>query len=197
MGDRSVKLKEFSGDTAIDQMTVVEYINMVEMSRVAGAWNDEVTAEKVKLKLIGPARTWLQNRIRAQTAGLGHFDPPVADNVKPPGLRALLIGRFMPQQTAGEQERLRATLIQGDNKPVQIFFDRVESIQFILDLKLPEDFRVNLKASYDIVHDRQVRGSFIAGLKADIRKHVTTLDVATLQDALTAAVAFEKARAPA
>ena len=103
------------------------YINHIEMSRIAGGWTDAVTAEKVKLKLVGAALTWLQNRIRAETPGLAAFDPPVADAVKPPGLRALLVARFMPQQTAGEQECLRATLIQGEQEPVQVFFDRVEA----------------------------------------------------------------------
>ena len=196
MADRNVKLSEFSGDVAIDHMTVMEYINHVEMSRIAGGWTDAVTAEKVKLRLTGAARTWLQNRIRAETPGLAAFDPPIANAVKPPGLRDLMINRFMPQQTAGEQERLRATLIQGENESAQVFFDRVESIQFILDLELPEVFRRESKANYDIVHNRQVRGSFIAGLKQETRKHVTTMDVVTLEDALQAAVAFEKARAP-
>jgi hypothetical protein len=100
----------------------------------------------------------------------------------------------MPQQMAGEQERLKATLTQGESEPVQVLFDRVESIQFILDLELPEDFRRTSKAHYDIVHNRQVRGAFIAGLKPEIQKHVTTMDVVTLADALQAAVAFEKAR---
>ena len=69
-------------------------------------------------------------------------------------------------------------------------------IQFILDLELPEDFRQNSKANYDLVYNMQVRGSFIDGQKVDIRKHVTTCNVVTLQGALQAAVAFEKARAP-
>jgi hypothetical protein len=193
MADRTVKLSEFS---AVDNSTVMEYISHMDMSRIAGGWTKAITAEKVKLRLANSAaRTWLQNRKRAETAGLTVFDPPVANGVKPPGLRALLINRFMPQQTAGEQERLRAMLIQGDTEPVQVFFDRVESIQFILDLELPEDFRRNSKVHYDTVYNRQVRGAFIAGLKSDIRKHVTTMDVVTLEDALQAAVAFEKARA--
>jgi hypothetical protein len=99
----------------------------------------------------------------------------------------------MPQNTAAEQERLRATLIQQENEPVNTFFDRVESIQFLLDQDLPDDFRRNHKASYDIVHNRQVQTSFIAGLKSDIRKHVAMANVVTLTDALNAAVAFEKA----
>jgi hypothetical protein len=152
----------------------------MERSRIAGGWTDAVIAEKVKLRLTGAARTWLQNRIRAETAGLAAFDPPVADGVKPPGQRGLLITRFMLQQTAGKQERLQATLVQGENEPVQVFFDRVESIQFILDLELPEDFRRNSKAHYNIVHNRQVWGAFIAGLKSNIRKHVMTMDVVTL-----------------
>ena len=198
MADKSIKLPEFSGDVAQDTMTVIEYINQVEMSKTAANWSDAVTAEKVKLKLVGPARIWLQNRIRALTPGLNAFDPeaPEGGGAAGPGLRRLLLDRFMPQQTAGEQERLRATLLQGDNEQVQVFYDRCESIQFILDLELPEDFRKNSKASYDIVHDRQVRGSFIAGLKADIRRHVTTLNVADTAEAVKAAVAFEKARTP-
>jgi hypothetical protein len=73
---------------------------------------------------------------------------------------------------AGEQERLEATLTQGESEPVQVFFDSVESIRFILDLKLPEDFRRTSKAHYNIVHNRQVRGAFIAGLKPETRKQV-------------------------
>ena len=157
MGDRSVKLTEFSGDTAVDKMTIMEYIYHVEMCRIAGGWTDAITAEKVKLKLVGSARTWLQNRIRAETEGLGAFDPALIAGRRPPGLRALLITRFMPQQTPGEQERLRATLTQGETESVHTFYDRVESIQFILDLELPEDFRRDNKAAYDIVHARQVR----------------------------------------
>jgi hypothetical protein len=158
MADCTVKLSEFSGNFAVDNSTVMEYISHVDMSRIAGGWSDAITAEKVKLRLTGGAQTWLQNRIRAETEGLGAFDPPVADGVKPPGLRALLINRFMPQQTASEQERLRATLIQSDNEPVQVFYNRVESVQFILDLELPEEFRRNSKGHYDIVHNRQVWG---------------------------------------
>lgn len=176
-------------------MTIMEYISHVEMSRIAGGWDDAITAEKVKLKLTGHARTWLLNRIRQATPGLAAFNPPLVAGNRPPGLRSLLINRFMPQQTAAEQGQLRASLVQGDNETVHNFFDRVESIQFILDMELPADFRDGQKAAYDIVHDQQVKGNFISGLKADIRRHVTTLNVATLQDALKAAVAFEKASA--
>jgi hypothetical protein len=31
-----------------------------------------------------------------------------------------LINRFIPQQTAGKQERLRAMLVQGNTKPVVV-----------------------------------------------------------------------------
>lgn len=197
MADRTVKLPEFSGDIAVDKMSAQEYISAVEMSARAGEWTDEVTAERVKLKLTGEARTWLNNRIRAETPGLGVFAPAAVNGRLPPGLRQLIIDRFMPQQTAGEQERLRATLIQADNESVNSFFDRVESVQFLLDMELPANFRVDQKASYDIVHNRQVQGNFIAGLRNDIRRHVTTLNVATLEDALRAAIAFEKAASPA
>jgi hypothetical protein len=196
MADRSIKIPEFSGDPVIDKMTVVAYLHLVDMSRNAGVWTDAITAEKVKLKLTGPALIWLQNRMQAGTEGLAVYEPDAVGDVRPPGLRALLTTRFMPQQTAGEQERLRSSLIQGEHETVQNFYDRVESIQFILDLEYPEAFRRDSKALYDIVHDRHVRGNFITGVKPDIRKHIITLDVATLQDALTAAVAFEKARAP-
>jgi hypothetical protein len=110
--DRSVKLPEFCGEVDIDKMSVMEYISAVEMSRIAGNWSDAITAERVKLRLSGPARTWLNNRIRAETAGLNVFDPAAVARAKPPGLRQLLIDRFMPQHTAAEQERLRATLIR-------------------------------------------------------------------------------------
>ena len=63
--DRSVKLPEFCGESDIDKMSVMEYISAVEMSRIAGNWSDAITAERVKLRLSGPARTWLNNRIRA------------------------------------------------------------------------------------------------------------------------------------
>ena len=116
MEDRGVKLLEFSGDPVKDMMTVMDYVVHVEQSRVAGGWNDAVTAEKVKLRLTGDARTWMTNRIRAGTDGTDAFAPAAADNAAPaPGLRALLITRFMPQQTAGEQERLRQSLVQGKN----------------------------------------------------------------------------------
>ena len=197
MADRGVKLLEFSGDPVKDMMTVMDYVVHVEQSRVAGGWTDGVTAEKVKLRLTGDARTWMTNRIRAGTPGMDAFAPAAVGNAAPaPGLRALLITRFMPQQTAGEQERLRQSLVQGENESVHSFYDRVESIQFILDLEYPEAFRVNSKASYDLVHDRSVRASFIAGLKAEIRKHVITENVATTEEALNTAIAFEKARAP-
>jgi hypothetical protein len=117
------------------------------MSRIAGNWSDAITAERVKLRLSGPARTWLNNRIRAETAGLNVFDLAAVAGAKPPGLRQLLIDRFMPQHTAAEQEWLRATLIQQENESVNTFFDRVESIQFLLDQDLPDDFRRNHKAS--------------------------------------------------
>ena len=104
--DRSVKLPEFCGEIDIDKMSVMEYISAVEMSRIAGNWSDAITAERVKLRLSGPARTWLNNRIRAETAGLTVFDPAAVAGAKPPGLRQLLIERFMPQHTAAEQERL-------------------------------------------------------------------------------------------
>ena len=98
MGDHSVKLLEFSGNVDADKMTVVEYINHVDMSRIAGGWDDAITAEKVKLKLTGPARTWLQNRIRARDEGLAVFEPPAVNGVFPPGLRAILLTRFLPTQ---------------------------------------------------------------------------------------------------
>ena len=198
MGDRTIKLAEFSGDVLVDKMTIDEYLNHVRMSALAAAWDDAVTAEKVKLKLVGHARTWLQNRIREETLGLDAYDPPVVANVKPPGLRALLLNRFMPVQTAGEQQRLRATLNQGENESVQVFYDRVDSVQYILDLDLPEDFRLvdANKRSYQLVHAQQVRGNFVAGLKTEIRTHVVSLaTVVTLADVLAAAIAYEKARA--
>ena len=105
----------------------------------------------------------------------------------------------MPRQTAGEQERLRATLIQGETKKVQVFLDRVESIQYILDLDLPDTFWLeeDTKDSYRMVHRGQVRANFVAGLKAEIRKHVVSLaNVVTLDDVLNAAIAYEKANAP-
>jgi hypothetical protein len=192
MADRSIKLLEFSGDERIDKMTVIEYISTVEMSQTAGGWTDEITAEKVKLKLTGDARTWLQNRINAGTPGLGAFDPDEVAGARPPGLKALLSGRFLPQNTAAEQERLRASLIQGEFESVHSFYDRVESVQFVLDMSFPDAFRQGQKASYDIVHNQLVQGSFIAGLREEINKHVTKTNVATLQEALDTAVAFER-----
>ena len=58
MADRSIKIPEFSGDPVIDKMTVVAYLHLVDMSRNAGVWTDAITAEKVKLKLTGPALIW-------------------------------------------------------------------------------------------------------------------------------------------
>jgi hypothetical protein len=168
--DRSVKLPEFCGEIDINKMSVMEYISAVEMSRNAGNWLDAIAAERVKLRLSGPARTWLNNIIRAETAGLNVFDPVAVAGAKPLGLRQLLTDGFMPQHTAAKQEWLRATLIQQENKSVNTFFNRVESIQFLLDQDLPDDFRRNHKASYDIVHNRQVQTSFIAGLKSDKQK---------------------------
>ena len=192
MVDRSVKLLEFSGDERVDKMTVIEYISTVEMSQTAGGWTDEITAEKVKLKLTGDARTWLQNRIHAGTPGLGEFDPPEVGGARPPGLKALLSERFLPQNSAAEQERLRASLIQGEFESVHSFYDRVESVQFVLDMSFPNAFRQGQKASYDIVHNQLVQGSFIAGLREDINKHVTKSNVATLKEALDTAAAFER-----
>lgn len=196
MGDRSVKLGEFSGNIDTDKMTVYEYLSHVEMSRIAGGWDDPVTAEKVKLKLTGPARTWLQNRINDQTPGLAAFEPEAVNGIFPPGLRALLIRRFMPQHSASEHDRLRRTMIQGPNESVQEFYDRVESIQFIFDQELPDDFRRTSKASYDIVHNHLVRNGFLNGLKAEIKRHVELADVATTEQSLAVAMAFEKAQSP-
>ncbi len=121
------------------------------------------------------------------------FEPPAVNGVFPPGLRAILLARFLPTHTASDQERLRQTLTQESKESVQEFYDRVESVQFMLDMELPEDFRQNSKASYDIVHDRLLRGNFIAGLKKDINTHVQLSNVATTEQALSVAVAFEKA----
>jgi len=110
-------------------MTVMDYIVHVEQSRVAGGWTDGVTAKKVKLRLTGGARTWMMNQIRAHMEGMDAFAPESVGNAAPaPGLCALLITRFMPQQMAGEQKRLRQSLVQGENELVHSFYDQVKSI---------------------------------------------------------------------
>jgi len=118
MGDHSVKLLEFSGNVDADKMTVV-YINHVDMSRIAGGWDDAITAEKVKLKLTGSAHTWLQNIIQARDEGLAVSEPPSVNGVYPPGLCAIVLARFLPTHTTSDQERLRQTLTQEPNESVE------------------------------------------------------------------------------
>lgn len=191
MADRNVKITDFDGDN----MNILEWIQSIRMCAGATDWDDEGICERAKLHLTGKARTWLQNRIMAMTPGIDAWDPAVVGGIKPPNLQQLLIQRFLQAVTPTEQARLRLTLNQTENEDASTFFDRCEATQFALDASLPEGFRTGLnnKANYDIVRGQQILQNFINGLKPAARNHVTTLNVASADDALKAATAFEQA----
>ena len=188
--DRNVKLLDFDGTS----MSITEWIQHVEICKTAAGWNDVQTNGRAKIFLKGPAMVWLQNRIREGTEGLNAWYLNANEaGVRAPNLRTLLMDRFLLTNTPAEQARLRATLQQHETEDTSSFYDRVESIQYTLDESFPEAFRVGQKAHYDIVHGNLVLSAFINGLKAEIRAHVTTLNVATSQEARDAAVAYEMA----
>jgi hypothetical protein len=191
MADRNVKIADFDGDN----MNILEWIQSVRMCAGATDWDDEGICERAKLHLTGKARTWLQNRIMAMTPGIDAWDPAVVNGVKPPNSQQLLTQRFLQAVTPTEQARLRLTLNQSENEDASTFFDRCEATQFALDASLPEGFRTGAgnKANYDIVRGQQILQNFINGLKPAARNHVTTLNVASADDALKAATAFEQA----
>lgn len=191
MADRNVKIADFDGDN----MNVLEWIQSVRMCAGATDWDDGGICERAKLHLTGKARTWLQNRIMALTPGVDAWDPPVVNGIKPPNLQQLLTQRFLQAVTPTEQARLRLTLNQSENEDASTFFDRCEATQFALDASLPEGFRTGPgnKANYDIVRGQQILQNFINGLRPAARNHVTTLNVASADDALKAATAFEQA----
>ena len=191
MADRNVKIADFDGEN----MNILEWIQSVRMCAGATDWDDEGICERAKLHLTGKARTWLQNRIMAMTPGINAWDPEVVAGAKPPNLQQLLTQRFLQAVTPTEQARLRLNLNQSENEDASTFFDRCEATQFALDASLPEGFRTGAgnKANYDIVRGQQILQNFINGLKPAARNHVTTLNVATADDALKAATAFEQA----
>ena len=191
MADRNIKIPDFDGDN----MNILEWLQTVRMCALSAEWEDAATCERAKLHLTGKARTWLQNRIMAKTAGINHWDPAVVNNAKPPNLQELLTQRFLKAVTATEQARLRATLTQSESEDASSFFDRCEATQFALDAVLPEAFRTTEgnKANYDIVRGQNILHNFINGLKQPTKNHVLTLNVANAQEALTTAIAFEQA----
>ena len=84
-------------------MSILEWLQTVKMCALSAEWEDAQTCERAKLHLTRRAKTWLQNRIMAATPGINHWDPAVANNVKPPNLQALLTQRFLQAVTAMEQ----------------------------------------------------------------------------------------------
>ena len=189
MADRNVKMLDF--DT--ESMSVLSFVNHVDLCMVAAGWTQAQTATRAQLHLTGPAMTWLQNRIREETDGIAVWYPPEVANVRPANLRTLLMERFHQASTAVEQAKLRATLTQQESETVATFYDRVEYTQYTLDDCLPAAFKVNQKAEYDIIRGSQILQNFITGLKPEVLKHVTTLNVTTAKEALDAAMAFEMA----
>ena len=188
--DRNVKLTDFD-DT---KMSILEWVQHVNMGQIAAGWTDAQTCSRAKMFLKGKAMVWLQNRIVAQTEGLNRWYPPPNEaGIREQNLRTLLMDRFLLVNTPSEQARLRATLSQKDGEDSATFYDRVEQVQFALDQALPAAFRVDQKAAYDIVHEGQVLQAFINGLKTDVRTHVTTLNLATATEARNAAMSFEMA----
>ena len=188
--DRNVKLSDFD-DTS---MSILEWVQHVDMAQTAAGWTDAQTCSRAKMFLKGKAMVWLQNRIVAQTEGLNRWYPAANEaGIRQPNLRTLLMDRFLLVNTPSEQARLRATLSQKDGEDSATFYDRVEQVQFALDQALPVAFRVDQKAAYDIVHEGQVLQAFINGLKLDVRTHVTTLNLATASEARNAAMSFEMA----
>jgi hypothetical protein len=193
MADRNIKISDFDGDN----MSILEWLQSVRMCSAAAGWEDDATCERAKLHLTGRARTWLQNRIMANTPGINAWDPPVVAGAKPPNLQHLLTNRFLQAVTPTEQARLRLTLTQNDGEDASSFYDRCEATQFALDATLPEAFRTAeaSKANYDIVRGQNILQNFINGLKHATRNHVTTLNVRSATEALDAAIAFEQANA--
>ena len=186
--DRNVKLMDFDGASSI-----VEFCQHVTMCQLAANWTQPQTAERVKLHLKGKAMLFLRNKIREATPGLDVWNPPEVAGARPPCLRSLLIQRFLETHTAIEQALLKAQLKQEDNEDAASFYDRVEDLQFQLDEDLPAGFRVDNKAAYDIVHDRDVLTAFIGGLATTVRAHVASTKPATKTDARESAIAFEMA----
>ena len=189
MADRNVKMLDFDNES----MSILTWVSHVDLCMVAAAWTQAQTATRAQLHLTGPAMTWLQNRIREGTEGIATWYPPEVANVRPANLRTLLIERFHQASTAVEQAKLRATLTQQETETVATFYDRVEYTQYTLDDCLPAAFRINQKAEYDIIRESQILQNFITGLKPEVLKHVTTLNVTTAKEALDAATAFEMA----
>jgi hypothetical protein len=189
MGDRNIKMADFDAES----MTILQWVSHVDLCMTAAGWTQARTATTAQLHLKGPPMVWLQNRIREETEGIDTWYPPEVAGVRPANLKTLLTARFHQSSTAVEQAKLRATLTQLETETVATFFDRVESVQFTLDDCLPADFRVNQKAEYDIIRSSQILQNFITGLKPEVLKHVTTLNVATATEALEAATAFEMA----
>ena len=186
--DRNVKLMDFDGSTS-----VVEFTQHVTMCQLAANWSQAQTAERVKLHLKGKAMLFLRNKIRDGTPGIDTWFPPLVAGARPACLHTLLTQRFLETHTAIEQALLKAQLKQEEGEDAASFYDRVEDLQFQLDEDLPAEFRVDNKASYDIVHDRDVLTAFIGGLTATVRAHVASTKPATKLNARESAIAFEMA----
>lgn len=186
--DRNVKLMDFDGTTS-----VVEFCQHVTMCQLAANWTQQQTAERVKLHLKGKAMLFLRNKIREATPGLDVWFPDEEAGARPPCLRTLMMQRFLETHTAIEQALLKAQLKQEDGEDAASFYDRVEDLQFQLDEDLPEAFKLNNKAAYDIVHDRDVLTAFIGGLAPTVRAHVASAKPITKNDARDSAIAFEMA----
>ena len=90
--DRNVKLTDFD-DT---KMSILEWVQHVDMGQIAAGWTDAQTCSRAKMFLKGKAMVWLQNRIVAQTEGLNRWYPPPNDaGIREQNLRTLLMDRFL------------------------------------------------------------------------------------------------------
>ena len=114
MADRNVKLTIFDGNTPL----LSEWLTQVDMCRVAAAWTDAQTVERVKLHLGGKAMAWLQNRIHDRTPGVDAWYPDLNEGVRAPNLRTLLSERFIQTSTPSEQALLWSSLTQHENEDV-------------------------------------------------------------------------------
>ena len=186
--DRNIKLQSFDGTPS----NALVWIKHIDMCQKAANWNSEQTAERARLHLTGEALTWIHNRIDAGTPGLDTWWPAEVNNVRPPGLKALMKARFVPG-TDGRDAFSREALQQMPNQSVNAFYDQVEAAQFLMDDIFPENFKVGQKASYDLVHDKLVRTEFIQGLLPEIRKQVIARKPISAEEARQLAVNFEYA----
>jgi hypothetical protein len=162
-------------------MEVVSFVHQLESLQTSNNQTDAAVAETAANLFMdpSPAKAWYQVLMLEQDPDIKKWDG---------GLKAKLLTRYCTTQTLAEFAQMKAKLVQSQGETAEVFLDRVKLAWLIRDYSLANG--VKAEAGYKTAMDRDIKESFLRGLRQIIKDKMAASNFET--DSLQALVAAAK-----